>query len=111
MRSRVTKDQCPCSGFIEELGQGAGPPGGGGGGAHDEDSDHEDQHYDLGQVLGPLESILPGLLGGPRGPGHAHHIRISHRGPAAPGPSRAGPQNLGMDQAALENALQVCGCA
>ena len=64
---------------------------------------------------GPLESILPGLLGGggvggPRGPGHAHHIRISHRGPAAAGPSRAGPQNLGMDQAALENALQVCGC-
>ena len=32
---------CPCLGFIEELGQGAGPPGGGGGGAHDEDSDHE----------------------------------------------------------------------
>ena len=112
--NKTSDIMCPCLGFIEELGQGAGPPGGGGGGAHDEDSDHEDQHYDLGQVLGPLESILPGLLGGggvggPRGPGHAHHIRISHRGPAAAGPSRAGPQNLGMDQAALENALQVCG--
>ena len=87
----------------------------------DDDSDGEEQ-YDLGQVLGPLESILPGLLGGGLGgvgqargfpgpirvrQGPSQRIRIS-RGPPQP-PHRVGPQgphNLGMDQAALENALQ-----
>ena len=70
--------------------------------------------------LGPLESLLPGLLGGgigPRstfqsGPGmRPSHIRISSRGPMGPRPGPGvpgGPQHLGMDQAALENALQVC---
>ena len=111
------------SGFIEELAAGEGPGGraGGAGGAgglgQDDDSDGDEQ-YDLGQVLGPLESILPGLLGGGVGQGRgfggpirvrqgpSQRIRIS-RGP--PPPHRAGPQgphNLGMDQAALENALQ-----
>ena len=118
------------SGFIEELAAGEGPGGGAGGGGagglhgQEEDSEGEEQ-YDLGQVLGPLESILPGLLGGGLGglggvgqgrgfggpirvrQGPSQRIRIS-RGPPPP-PHRAGPQgphNLGMDQAALENALQ-----
>jgi len=123
---RIAADfTCPTcnSGFIEELGQGENTQGAAGHARdpfHDDDSDHED-HMDLGQVLGPLESILPGLLGGgglgPRstfqggstgfrnmGPGH---IRISTRGPSGPSrPLPGGPQNLGMDQAALENALQ-----
>jgi len=130
---RIAADfTCPTcnSGFIEELAAGEGPGGragggGGGGGAvglgQDDDSDGEEQ-YDLGQVLGPLESILPGLLGGGLGgvgqargfpgpirvrQGPSQRIRIS-RGPPQP-PHRVGPQgphNLGMDQAALENALQ-----
>ena len=110
-------------GFIEELGQGAGAPGA----PVDQDQgDHQEPaQYDLGQVLGPLESLLPGLLGGGLGPqrggGGLHfspgpgvhapmfaasrgpsNIRISAR--AGPGQQ---PGNLGMDQAALENALQV----
>merc|ERR1719219_1901219 len=128
---RIAPDfTCPTcnSGFIEELAPGEGPgdrAGGGPGGlGQDDDSDGEEQ-YDLGQVLGPLESILPGLLGGGLGglggvgqgrgfggpirvrQGPSQRIRIS-RGPPQP-PHRAGPQgphNLGMDQAALENALQ-----
>ena len=110
------------SGFIEELAPGEGPGGRAGGGAgglgQDDDSDGDEQ-YDLGQVLGPLESILPGLLGGGVGQGRglggpirvrqgpSQRIRIS-RGPPPPH-SRVGtqgPPNLGMDQAALENALQ-----
>ena len=112
---------CFLSGFIEELGQGAGAPGVQADHHHD---DHQDGQYDLGQVLGPLEHLLPGLLGGglgqqragfhfhpgpvsgpPRGPSG---VRISARaGPGARmGPGQQ-PGNLGMDQAALENALQV----
>jgi len=111
---RIAADfTCPTcnSGFIEELGQTQAPP------PQPEDDDDEEP-YDLGQVLGPLEALLPGLLGGgargfgggiPRGAGlggpmrpRQHRIRIA-RGPTSrPG----GPQNLGMDQAALENALQ-----
>ena len=111
-------------GFIEELGQGAGAPGGQADHHHE---DHQEQaQYDLGQVLGPLEHILPGLLGGGVGlqragvhvnPGSGpmftasrgpSNIRISARaGPGARmGPGQQ-PGNLGMDQAALENALQV----
>jgi len=120
--ARIAPDYtCPTcnSGFIEELGAGDGEGGGGrqqaGGPGLEEDSDGEDQ-YDLGQVLGPLESILPGLLGGVGpsrgfgGPirvrqGPSQRIRIS-RGPPPPHRPTHGPQNLGMDQAALENALQ-----
>lgn len=103
----------PIQGFIEELGQAQPPP------PPLTDDDDDDEPYDLGQVLGPLEALLPGLLGGgargfgggiPRGAGlggpmrpRQHRIRIARGAPARPG----GPQNLGMDQAALENALQV----
>lgn len=117
---------CPTcnSGFIEELSSDQPPPVVG------EDDHDEDHMHDLGNVLGPLEALLPGLLGGvggggggaiprPRGPTHptfsqsgpallgggirprTHHIRIT-RG----GGRQGGQQNLGMDQAALENALQ-----
>lgn len=117
---RISADfTCPTcnSGFIEELGQ-APPP-------QPEQPDYDDddeEPYDLGQVLGPLESLLPGLLGGGargfrggggginRGPGlggpmrpRQHRIRIARGAPNRPG---GGPQNLGMDQAALETALQ-----
>ena len=110
------------SGFIEELAAGGDGPGdragGGPGGLGQDDDSDGDEHYDLGQVLGPLESILPGLLGGGVGHGRgfggpirvrqgpSQRIRIS-QGPRPPqrvGPQ--GPHNLGMDQAALENALQ-----
>merc|ERR1719219_960555 len=128
---RIAPDfTCPTcnSGFIEELAPGEGPgdrAGGGPGGLGQEEDSEGEEQYDLGQVLGPLESILPGLLGvgggggggvgqgrGFGGPirvrqGPSQRIRIS-RGPPQP-PHRAGPQgphNLGMDQAALENALQ-----
>jgi len=122
---RISPDfTCPTcnSGFIEELGPGTGGPASGPQpnltAGQENDSDGEDQ-YNLGQVLGPLESILPGLLGGIPGPpsrgfggpirvrqGPSQRIRIS-RGPAPPHRAGAqGPQNLGMDQAALENALQ-----
>ena len=80
------------------------------------------------QVLGPLESLLPGLLG--QGVGPAGSLSSRPMGPRAgglrsvwilemyaplslPRPririARGGsrPQHLGMDQAALENALQV----
>jgi len=112
---RIAADfTCPTcnSGFIEELGQAQPPP------PQQPDDDEEEEPYDLGQVLGPLEALLPGLLGGgargfgggiPRGPGlggpmrpRQHRIRIARGPPNRPG----GPQNLGMDQAALENALQ-----
>jgi len=112
---RIAADfTCPTcnSGFIEELGQAQPPP------PPLTDDDDDDEPYDLGQVLGPLEALLPGLLGGgargfgggiPRGAGlggpmrpRQHRIRIARGAPARPG----GPQNLGMDQAALENALQ-----
>ena len=102
------------SGFIEELGQAQPAPP-----QQPDDDDDDEEPYDLGQVLGPLEALLPGLLGGgargfgggiPRGAGlggpmrpRQHRIRIARGAPARPG----GPQNLGMDQAALENALQV----
>lgn len=103
---------CPTcnSGFIEELGQAQPPP-------PLTDDDDDDEPYDLGHVLGPLEALLPGLLGGgargfgggglARGVGpmrpRQHRVRIA-RGAA---PRQAGgPHNLGMDQAALENALQ-----
>ena len=108
-------DSFSLSGFIEELGQAQPPPA-------LTDDDEEDEPYDLGQVLGPLEALLPGLLGGgARGFGGAggpsrgvgpmryvdrprqHRVRIARGVPSRPG----GPQNLGMDQAALENALQV----
>jgi len=114
---RISPDfTCPTcnSGFIEELGQAQPPPA-------LTDDDEEDEPYDLGQVLGPLEALLPGLLGGgARGFGGAggpsrgvgpmryvdrprqHRVRIARGVPPRPG----GPQNLGMDQAALENALQ-----
>ena len=64
---------------------------------------------------------MPGLLGGgiprargpyhpagppPGFPGATSRIRITTQGGAGPGLARAGPQNLGMDQTALENALQ-----
>lgn len=106
---------CPTcnSGFIEELGQAQPAPP-----QQPDDDDDDEEPYDLGQVLGPLEALLPGLLGGgargfgggiPRGAGlggpmrpRQHRIRIARGAPARPG----GPQNLGMDQAALENALQ-----
>ena len=124
LRERRDKGLTLSLGFIEELGQGAGAPGGQADHHHEE---HPEQaQYDLGQVLGPLEHILPGLLGGgvglqragvhvnpgagpmftaSRGPSN---IRISARaGPGARmGPGQQ-PGNLGMDQAALENALQV----
>jgi len=111
---RIAADfTCPTcnSGFIEELGQAQPPP---------LEDDDDDEPYDLGQVLGPLEALLPGLLGGggARGFGASgglargglggpmrprqHRIRIARGAPSRPG----GPQNLGMDQAALENALQ-----
>ena len=81
------------------------------------------------QVLGPLESLLPGLLG--QGVGPVGSLSSRPMGPRAgglrsvqkilemyaplslPRPririARGGsrPQHLGMDQAALENALQV----
>eukprot|EP00092_Neocalanus_flemingeri_P005537 GFUD01005967.1.p1 GENE.GFUD01005967.1~~GFUD01005967.1.p1 ORF type:complete len:442 (-),score=152.13 GFUD01005967.1:334-1659(-) len=114
---RIAADfTCPTcnSGFIEELGQAQPPP------PQQPDYDDDDEEpYDLGQVLGPLEALLPGLLGGgargfrgggiPRGAGlggpmrpRQHRIRIARGAPNRAG----GPQNLGMDQAALENALQ-----
>jgi len=110
---RISPDfTCPTcnSGFIEELGQAQPPP------PALTDDDDDDEPYDLGQVLGPLEALLPGLLGGggrgfggggpPRGVGpmrpRQHRVRIARGVPPRPG----GPQNLGMDQAALENALQ-----
>jgi len=124
---RISADfTCPTcnSGFIEELGAGEGGPArgrhptGGVDPGQDDDSDGDDQ-YDLGQVLGPLESILPGLLGGiPGQPGRgfggpirmrqgpSQRIRISRGGPPPHRAGAQGPQNLGMDQAALENALQ-----
>ena len=109
---------CSYSGFIEELGQGEGPPGGGQQQPGHYDDNDADDHIDLGHVLGPLESLLPGLLGGGIGPRSTFqpgmrgpsHIRISSRGPMGPRPGPGvpgGPQHLGMDQAALENALQV----
>ena len=90
-------------------------------GEYDDDEDDEDEQYDLGQVLGPLESILPGLLGGAafgpagRPPRLGGPIRVRQTlgprvrlgrgaGPRQPGPG--GPHNLGMNQAALETALQ-----
>jgi len=109
---RVAADfTCPTcnSGFIEELGQDAAAPAPPRPEAPFPANDQFDQ---LGQVLGPLESLLPGLLGqgvgpvgslssrpmGPRAGGLRPRIRIARGG------SR--PQHLGMDQAALENALQ-----
>ena len=97
--------------------QGAGQPGRHRDEDHDDDSDN-DEHFDIGQILGPVESLLPGLLGGggPRAPLYPGGGPTAFRGPSqirisrGPGPSRVGPvgpQNLGMDQAALENALQV----
>lgn len=116
---RISPDfTCPTcnSGFIEELGQAQPPPA-----LTDDDDDDQDEPYDLGQVLGPLEALLPGLLGGgargfggvggpARGVGpmryvdrpRQHRVRIARGVPPRPG----GPQNLGMDQNALENALQ-----
>ena len=111
------------SGFIEELGQGAGAPSGQADHDHEEHQEQPQLQYDLGQVLGPLESILPGLLGGGLGqqragvhlgPGSGTHgpMFTASRGPsnirisARAGPGQQ-PGNLGMDQAALENALQV----
>jgi len=115
---RIAADfTCPTcnSGFIEELGQ-APPPQ-----PEQPDYDDDDEPYDLGQVLGPLEALLPGLLGqnlggasrgfrGNGGPGlggpirpRQHRIRIARGAPSRP---VGGPQNLGMDQAALETALQ-----
>jgi len=122
---RVAADYtCPTcnSGFIEELGQGAGAPVGQADNDHEEHQEQPQLQYDLGQVLGPLESILPGLLGGglgPQregvhlGPGSGTHgpMFTASRGPsnirisARAGPGQQ-PGNLGMDQAALENALQ-----
>jgi len=118
---------CPTcnSGFIEELSDDQAPPLGG----PNRDENAQDHLHDLGNVLGPLEALLPGLLGGGLGgaplpgprpvhppfnqPGpallgggvrpRAHHIRITRGGP---GGRQGGQQNLGMDQAALENALQ-----
>jgi len=109
---RISQDfTCPTcnSGFIEELGQAQPPP-------PLADDDDDDEPYDLGHVLGPLEALLPGLLGGggrgfggggiARGVGpmrpRQHRVRIA-RGAAR---QAGGPHNLGMDQAALENALQ-----
>lgn len=104
---------CPTcnSGFIEELGQDQPPPL-----LTDTEDDtmDEDEPYDLGQVLGPLEALLPGLLG--RGMGQmvpmGGRVVGGHRGETRPririarGGNLARPQNLGMDQVALENALQ-----
>jgi len=109
---RISQDfTCPTcnSGFIEELGQAQPPP-------PLADDDDDDEPYDLGHVLGPLEALLPGLLGGggrgfggggiARGVGpmrpRQHRVRIARGAPRQAG----GPHNLGMDQAALENALQ-----
>jgi len=109
---RVAADfTCPTcnSGFIEELGQDAAPPVPPPGGPfHQPDDEPFDQ---LGQVLGPLETLLPGLLG--RGVGPVGGLAPRPMGPRAGlrpririarGGSR--PQHLGMDQAALETALQ-----
>jgi len=109
---RVAADfTCPTcnSGFIEELGQDAAPPVPPAEGPfHHADDDPFDH---LGQVLGPLETLLPGLLG--RGVGPVGGLAPRPMGPRAGlrpririarGGSR--PQHLGMDQAALETALQ-----
>jgi len=102
---------CPTcnSGFIEELGQDAAPPVPPPEGPFQQ---ADDEPFDqLGQVLGPLETLLPGLLG--RGVGPVGGLAPRPMGPRAGlrpririarGGSR--PQHLGMDQAALETALQ-----
>jgi len=112
---RISADfTCPTcnSGFIEELSQDQHHQPN----QRAEDFD-DDEPYDLGQVLGPLEQLLPGLLGGgggtrafggglggPMRP--ARRIRIGRGAAGRHGGGVAGPQNLGMDQAALETALQ-----
>jgi len=109
---RVAADfTCPTcnSGFIEELDQSQPPALTDG----EEDMD-EDEPIDMGQVLGPLEALLPRLLGpglGPMVPGGGrvvggHRAGIRPRIRIARGGNMARPQNLGMDQVALENALQ-----
>lgn len=100
---------CPTcnSGFIEELSGSRNIP-------TEDDDMHGGGPHDLGHGLendpnlGPLMDLLPGLIGGgpsrqigSRGRGRTR-IQI-HRGGHPGNPPR---QNLGMDQAALENVIQ-----